>query len=223
MPRKSKSVTKVIAVLNQKGGAGKTTLAINLAYALQESNATVLLVDSDPQGSARDWSECEKNQGELLPVVALDRENSLKDLASISSNYQWVVIDGAPSIAKISAAAVKVADLVLIPVQPSPLDLWATSDLVDVIKTRQDVTDGKPKACFVVTRAHKQTKLSSEVIAALESYELPVLEACTINRVAYPSTLSEGLTVFHGSDKKAIFEIESIADEIKEHVYGTSG
>ena len=168
-----------IAVLNQKGGSGKTTLAINLADALQRDGETVLLVDADPQGSARDWHEV--NAGAVLDVVGLDRETLARDLKVVGT-YDWVLIDGAPQIAKLSAVAVKVADLVLIPVQPSPFDVWACADLVEMIDARQAVTGGKPLAYFVVSRAIKNTKLSGEVGAALEDYGLPVFKSGTTQR-----------------------------------------
>ena len=200
-----------IAVLNQKGGSGKTTLAINLADALQQDGATVLLVDADPQASARDWHE--QNGGELLSVVGLDRETLARDLKAVGvSAYDWVIIDGAPQIAKLSAVAVTVADLVLIPVQPSPFDVWACADLVDMIEARRAVTEGKPLAFFVVSRAIKNTKLSGEVAAALEDYGLPVFKAGTTQRVVYPTTASEGRTVLADFPD----EIEAIKAELKE-------
>ena len=107
-------MSKTIAVLNQKGGAGKTTIATNLAHGLLLDGFRVLLVDADPQGSLRDWNEV--NGGEVVSVVGLDRESLAKDLTAVSTGYDYVVIDGAPQIAKLSAAAVKAADLVLIPV-----------------------------------------------------------------------------------------------------------
>ena len=204
----------VVAVLNQKGGSGKTTIAINLAHALQLEDGKVLLVDSDPQGSARDWNE--ENDGEILPVVGLDRETLPKDLQAISKGYDWVIIDGAPQIAKLSAAAIKAADLVIIPCQPSPYDIWAAADLVDVIKARQDVTDGKPKAAFLVSRAIKNTKLGNEILDALKGYELPIFKSATTQRVAYPTTASEGKTVFVEADGQAAAEINAIKNELKE-------
>lgn len=202
----------VIAILNQKGGAGKTTIASNLAHALSLDEHKVLLVDSDPQGSLRDWNET--NNGGILPVVGLDRETLPKDLKAISGEYDFVIIDGAPQIAKMSAAAVKAADLVIIPVQPSPYDIWACADLVDIVTARQEVTDGKPTTYFLINRAIKNTKLSSEINAALEDYELPILKAGTTQRVAYPTTASEGLTVFNEPKSKAAQEINAIKTEI---------
>ncbi len=205
---------QVIAVLNQKGGSGKTTIAINLAHALKLAGSKVLLVDSDPQGSARDWNEA--NQGQVLPVVGLDRETLPTDLAAIAGGYDYVVIDGAPQIAKLAAAAIKCADLVLIPVQPSPFDIWATADLVELIKTRQIITEGKPLAAFVISRAIKHTKLSQEVNEALEGYDLPILEQGTSQRVIYPTVASTGQTVFSELGNPAIAEIEALAQEVME-------
>ena len=109
--------TKVLAVLNQKGGSGKTTIAINLAHAFQRLGNNVLIVDADPQGTARDWSD--SSEMGICPVVGLDRESLARDLPTVAQPYDWVVIDGPPQLAGISAAAVRVADVVLIPVQPS--------------------------------------------------------------------------------------------------------
>ena len=203
---------KIIAVLNQKGGCGKTTIAINLTHSLQNQGYKALLVDSDPQGSARDWNA--ENDGKIIPVIGLDRESLANDIEAVKKGYDFIVIDGAPSIAKLVAAAVKIADFILIPVQPSPWDIWATADLVDIIKARQEVTDGRPIAAFIVSRAIKNTKLSTEVIEALKQYELPVLNSYTTQRVIYPTSASEGQTVYVRTFNDATLEIDAIRNEI---------
>ncbi len=214
-------MSKIIAVLNQKGGAGKTTIATNLAQALVREGHQVLLVDADPQGSLRDWNEV--NGGEIVPVVGLDRESLAKDIGAVIKGYDYVVIDGAPQIAKLSVAAVKAADLVLIPVQPSPYDVWACGDLVDIIAARQEVMGGTPKAAFVISRIIKNTRLSQEVVKALGEYEIPVLKAGTTQRVIYPSSASEGKTVFCSDPAgPAAREILAIQQEIMEVLHGTA-
>lgn len=207
-------MTIIISVLNQKGGSGKTTISSNLAHAIALDSHKVLLVDSDPQGSLRDWNEA--NGGELLPVVGLDRETLPKDLKAVSNGYDFVIIDGAPQIAKMSAAAVKAANLVLIPVQPSPYDIWACADLVDIITARQEVTDGLPLAYFVISRAIKNTKLGLEIKGALVDYELPIMKTYTTQKVAYPTTASEGQTVFNEPNSSAAKEITAIKTEVME-------
>lgn len=183
----------VIAVLNQKGGAGKTTIATHLARALQLDGADVLLVDSDPQGSARDWAAVREEQE--VTVVGIDRPTIERDLKNVARK-DFVVIDGAPQAADLAVSAIKAASFVLIPVQPSPYDIWATADLVGLIKQRIELTDGALGAAFVISRAIKGTKIGNEIRTALAEYELPILESSITQRVSYPSTASDGVTVF---------------------------
>lgn len=202
----------IVSIINQKGGAGKTTIAVNLAHALKRDGYNVLLVDSDPQGSSRDWHEA--NGAQLLTVVGLDRDTLDKDVKMIQANFDWIVIDGAPRFDKLAAAAVKASDIILIPCQPSPYDIWAAGDLVDLIKARQTVMNGLPYAAFVVSRAIKNTKLGSEVMNALQAYELPVFKSMTTQRVAYPTTAAEGKTVFDNQDSEAAQEVTQIKNEL---------
>jgi chromosome partitioning protein len=205
---------QVIAVLNQKGGSGKTTIATHLARALQLEGAEVLLVDSDPQGSARDWAAVREDQS--VSVVGIDRPTIERDLKSIG-HKDYVVIDGAPQAADLAVSAIKAADFILIPVQPSPYDIWATADLVDLVKQRIELTDGKLKAAFVVSRAIKGTRIGAEITEALKGYGLPVLEARITQRVSYPSTAAIGTTVSDAEPEgEAAREIRALVSEIKQ-------
>lgn len=203
----------VIAFLNQKGGAGKTTLATNVARQLQIMGNRVVIADSDPQGSARDWGAVDEDN----PIIVLgaDRESLPKDVAEIKQNYDYVVVDGAPQAQELAVAAIKAADVAIIPVQPSPYDIWACSDLVDFIQARQEVTDGKPKAAFIISRAIKNTKLGREVKEALTGYGLPVLNRGTTQRQIYAQSAALGSTPMDvDSDCEAAFEIKKLAKEI---------
>ena len=201
-------MVRVIAVLNQKGGVGKTTISTNLAVALQKDNKKILLVDSDPQGSLRDWNQA--NEGQLIHVVGLDRETLAKDIDGVKYGYDLVIIDGAPQSSKLAGAAVKAADLVIIPVTPSPYDVWACCDLVEIIQARQEVTSGKPMCYFFISRARKGTTLSADVEEALSGYKIPILVSRTIHREIYAKTASDGLTVHY--DTKAIEAVNEITD-----------
>ena len=208
---------KVIAVLNQKGGSGKTTIATHLARALQLQGSSVLLVDSDKQGSARDWSAV--NESNPVTVIGLDRPTLDRDLKNISDK-DFVVIDGSPQATDLAVSAIKAADFVLIPVQPSPYDIWATSDLVDLVKQRIEMTDNKLKSAFVVSRAIKNTKIGSEVSEVLIEYGLPVLNARIVQRIAYPNSAAIGKTVFETESKSsdAVAEMNALATEVKSYL-----
>ncbi len=203
----------VISFLQEKGGAGKTTMATNIACGIKARGLKVVLVDSDPQGSARDWNE--ENDGTLIPVIGLDRETLATDIKAVQG-YDIVVIDGAPQLTKMAAAAVKASDVVLIPVQPSPYDVWASEPLVDLIKNRQQVMNGVPRAAFIISRAIKRSILSREVNEGLSEYKLPVFKSYTTQLVAYPSSASKGKTVLEMNGSEAAKEINAIVDEIFE-------
>lgn len=205
---------KVIAVLNQKGGSGKTTIATQLARGLQLQGHSVLLVDSDKQGSARDWRAVDEDNP--VPVIGLDRPTLDKDLKRVSDK-DYVVIDGSPQATSLAISAIKAANFILIPVQPSPYDIWATSDLVDLVQQRIEVTDGQLQAAFVVSRAIQNTNIGKEVATALLDYGLPVLDTRIMQRVAYPNSAAIGKTVFdtESPNNSAIQEMTELVNEVK--------
>jgi len=208
-------MSNIVAVLNPKGGAGKTTLSLHLARALSE-RAPTLLVDTDPQGSARDWAE--QAGGNAFPVVGVDRAGALKSTVNqLASSYEWVVIDGAAKLEEMGAHAVSTAHLVIIPVQPSPLDLWACSDLVSQIKQRQAIADGIPTAAFQITRAKKGTTLAREIGEAVKDYELPLFDGSIHDRTIFAKSLSEGKSALDlEPNGDAAWEINHLVKQIKE-------
>jgi len=207
----------IIGFLNEKGGVGKTTLVTNLGRAFQRRGRKVLLVDSDPQGSLRDWLAMAGENHDFPPMIAMDKPAMMKDLKSVAGQYDLVLVDGCPKSMQMMAATITVADLIVIPVQPSGFDLWAANSVVEMVKQRQEVTDGKPKAAFVLTRKISNTKLAVEAETALADLALPILKSGTTQKIAYAVAASNGKSVFDTeSAAAAVKEIEAIATEIEE-------
>lgn len=203
---------KVVAVLNEKGGCGKTTIATNLARGLQMEGLDVLIVDSDVQGSARDWGAAQDEVG-TPAVIGMDRPTLHKDVPKIAEGNDVVVIDGAARAEKMQTSAIKTADLVLIPVQPSAYDIWSSETLVELLQARREVT-GKPDAAFVVSRQIVGTNLASEAQDALESFDLPVLGGRTSQRVIYSEAAAKGLSVIDmDASSKAAGEVRQIVED----------
>lgn len=209
-----RSGMRAIGFTHGKGGVGKSTLALNVARALQLRGVSVAIVDCDAQATAGNWRGSHSDPAELPPVRRVTRAGDLpKALQELrQKGYQAAVVDGRAHLQAIHAAIVRAADLVLIPVQPSPADVWATADLVDVVKAAQERT-GRPAAALVVSRRKPGTRLSDSVEAVLQRYGLPVLEG-TADRVAYAEAMGQGLGVVEMSDAKAAAEIETLTDQI---------
>lgn len=206
----------IISLLNEKGGVGKTTISTNLAKAVKDRGHSVILIDSDPQGSARDWHAM--GNGDVLEVVGLDRPTLDKDVVRISRGFDFAFIDGAPRLTNMAVKAILCSDLILIPVQPSPYDVLTSESLVSLIKQRQEVTGGNPKAAFVISAQIVNTRIGKEIRGALQDYGLPIFTNGTFLRVSYKETAGKGKTVLDSKDDLASKEMNLLTDELLEFI-----
>ena len=206
----------IIGVLNQKGGVGKTTLSVSIAAALAHGGARVLLIDADPQGSALDWAAAREG-APLFSVVGLPRASIHKEVGEIGKGYDHIVIDGPPRVTDLARSAIMAADVVLIPVQPSPYDIWAADEVVKLIDEARVYKDNL-KAAFVVNRKIANTAIGRDVGEALAAYPLAVLVASITQRVVFAEAAAQGLAV-HEIDPNgpAAAEIEAVVAELLEY------
>jgi chromosome partitioning protein len=206
----------IIGFLNQKGGVGKTTLAVHVADALARRKKRVLLVDADPQGSALDWAASRKGDP-LFPVAGLPRPSIHKELPALAKGYEFVLIDGPPRVYEVARSAIMASDLVLIPVQPSPYDVWAAKEIVDLLG-EASVFKPNLKSAFVINRKIVNTALGRDVAEALAEYPIPVLRTAICQRVALAESAAQGQTVFETApDNPAGKELAALVDDILEY------
>ncbi len=205
----------IISFLNQKGGVGKTTLAIHVADALARRNYKVLLIDADPQGSALDWAAARQSEP-LFAVAGLPKASIHKELPALSKGFDIVIIDGPPRVYDVARSAIMASDLVLVPVQPSPYDVWAAKEIIDLM-TEAAVFKPSLKTAFTINRKIVNTALGRDVVEALADYPIPVMKTSVCQRVALAESAAQGLTVFEmSSNSSAKRELNGLVDEIME-------
>jgi chromosome partitioning protein len=188
----------IIGVLNQKGGVGKTTISVNLAAAFAKNGRRVLLVDADPQASALTWSSLRQAEP-LFPVIGMAKPTLHRELPNLAKGYDLVVIDGAPRVNELARAAMLASDLVLIPVQPSPYDVWASADTVRLVREAQQFRSSI-RAAFLINRRIAKTAIGRDVATALAQFEdVPVLASALGQRVVFAETAARGLAVIEAA------------------------
>lgn len=202
-----------LSIQNQKGGVGKTTLAIHISHALALTKARVLLVDADPQGSARDWAAAREDKPPFS-VIGLDRPTLHRDLPPLAKDYDHVVIDGPPRVSDLARSAIIAADLVVVPIQPSPYDVWAADEVIKLIQ-EASVFKENLKSVFVINRRIVNTAIGRDVGEALAEYSIPVLKTVISQRVGFAESAAAGETVLDTDPKGAAArEIRALTKEI---------
>jgi len=206
----------IAALLNQKGGVGKTTLALHLAGAWATQGRRVLVIDADTQGSALDWPEQRGREGlpRFFGVLGLARETLHRELPEIVRDADHVVVDGPPRVIGIARSTLLAADLVLVPAAPSPFDGWASGD---VLRLFDEASIFRPAlvARFVLNRCAARTIIARETAEALSDQQPPVLASRIGQRVAFADAARTGRLVAElDANSVAAREIAALAAEI---------
>ena len=205
----------IIGLLNQKGGVGKTTLSVNLAASLARTGARLLLIDADPQGSALDWAAAREGES-LFSVIGFPRATIHKEIEKIGQGYDHIIIDGPPRVTDLARSAIMASDVVLIPVQPSPYDIWSVDEIVKLTEEARVYRDNQ-KVTFVINRKIVNTIIGRDVREALANYSIPTMTAAVTQRVIYAEAVAQGRAVYElDPNGPAAAEIEAVITELLE-------
>lgn len=205
-----------IAVANSKGGVGETTIAVNLACCLLEHGCDTLIVDADPQGSAMRWRSVAPDNLNLPSVVAIPKAiiHHSDQLPKISVSYKFTIIDCPPALNDITKSALRSADITIVPITPSPYDLWSGVDMLSAI---QEIKPWNPKLStyLLVSRKVPNTVLGRQVREALAEYQQPILKAEICQRIALAEAAltGKGVTQYDPASEAAK-EFKSLTEEV---------
>lgn len=204
--------SKVVVIAQQKGGAGKTTLAIQLAVSWQQMGRRVAMIDVDPQGSLAAWRylrDSSLGEEEGPPVEPLSGWRLGNRLTKTASNSDIVVVDSPPHAETDAKAAVRAADLVLLPIQPTMLDLWATAATLELAEAETT------KALLVLNRVPPRSLTADAVAAEIKRRKWPAARTRLGNRQAYAASINEGKGVIETARSSlAGKEVEALAREV---------
>ena len=202
----------IISLLNQKGGVGKTTIAVNLAGCFAGRPYRVLLIDGDPQGSVLQWQSIENRNP--FDVKHYPHPLTPGDVKGWARGYDHVIIDAPPAIGEITRAILEVSDLAIVPVGPSPLDIWSSKEtiaLLQEVRKRRRTLRGMLLICRKISR----TRIGREAREAMETYDLAVFRTEISQRIAYVEAMISGRTVLdHAPRSEAADEMRTLCDEI---------
>ena len=206
-------LSKVITIAQQKGGTGKTTIAVHLALAfIKYHNYKVAIIDTDPQGSLGKWfmirSE-KKISNQNLTFKTASLWGAQYESKILKQDHDIIIIDTPPKIESDARPAIEAADLVLIPVAPSHVDFWATEAILDIAKK------AKRKILIQINRANHRSKLISQTLEYIHQLKIKTTDTLIGNRQIFVSSMGEGKTAVEKQRTgKAVEEITNISNQI---------
>jgi len=203
-----------LCLVNQKGGVGKTTLAVNLASCCARAGNRVRVIDADPQGSLLQWQSISGT--EAFDVLHVPSRTLHRQMKSLAKGYHHIVIDCPPALGDITTSILKAAELAVIPVGPSPLDVWSSRETVDLVAETMK-KNRRLRACMLVSRKIARTRIAREARGALAEYGLPVCSVEISQRIAYVEALLSGQSVLtYAGRSPAAEEIRMLCRELYE-------
>ena len=210
----------LIGILNQKGGVGKTTTAVHLAYWIYKKRKKVLVIDADSQRSSSQWLE----RINLDYLIIQDPEAVYEKAIELSDDYDYIILDAPGVLGETTKSIVLAVDLALIPIQPTQLDIDSTEDTLRIVRNAQHVRKGEPRSAMFLNRAEKRSILLREAKQVLEGVQgIRLLDSLIYRKTVISDAPGQGATVFEMTGKSAKAAATEYEKLFKEAIkYGTS-
>jgi len=204
----------IISITSLKGGVGKSTISQNLAVCFAHMGYKVAIVDTDTNASSVHWSGIRDEELPEITVMGITDAAALrKNIKQLHKDYDLIIIDGTPSLSKLVSTIIVLGDIVLIPVRPSGLDIWATEKFIEKYEQAKALKE-EVEAYFVLNEYNPRVSLNQSIKEALAELEIETLKSSLRHRIAYEEVVVMGMGAYEYKDAKAKKEVTALANEI---------
>ena len=204
----------IISITSLKGGVGKSTISQNLAVCFAHMGYKVAIVDTDTNASSVHWSGIRDEEHPHITVMGIGTSDALrKNMKQLQKDYDIIIIDGTPSLSKLVSTIIILGDIVLIPIRPSGLDIWATEKFIEKYDQAKALKEDV-QAYFVLNEYNPRVSLNQSIKEALGELEIDTLKSTLRHRIAYEEAIVMGMGAYEYKDAKAKKEVTALANEV---------
>ncbi len=204
----------IISVTSLKGGVGKSTIAQNLAVCMAHNGYKVCIADADTNQSSLRWSSLRSDELPIIPAFGTPEKTLSANIKQLALDYEIVIIDGTPTLDKITSKIILLADMLLVPILPSGLDIWATEQFLERYEDAKIEKEKDIPAYMILNQYQSNITFNREVKEALTETSIQLFNSTLRPRTAYREVIIQGKGVFEYKDEKAKNEFLDLYNEV---------